>query len=81
MHALLFFHFSARFLLREQMGTVLLYLFFATAGASGTGVATTLVGAGVPLLGFLSIVYAVHFGVVRNAVIRSKCYHRTVVAQ
>jgi hypothetical protein len=51
------------------MGTVLLYVFFATAGAAGTGVAATLVGAGLPLLAFLAILYAVHLVVVNREVV------------
>ena len=43
-----------------NIGTVFLYIFFATAGASGGSLGATLVGIGPPLLLYLTILYAVH---------------------
>jgi uncharacterized membrane protein len=48
----------------EQMGTLLLFLFFSTAGWTGGALGmTTFVGGGLPLIGFLSLLYGVHLAV------------------
>lgn len=45
----------------EQLGTLLLFLFFATAGWTGGALGlSTFVGGGLPLLGFLGLLYGVH---------------------
>jgi uncharacterized membrane protein len=48
----------------EQVGTLLLYLFFATAGWTGGALSmSTFVGGGLPLIGFLALLYSVHLAV------------------
>ena len=46
-----------------KLGTVFLYVFFATAGASGGGLGATLVGIGPSLLAYLGVLYCVHLSV------------------
>uniref|UniRef100_A0A7S2GG94 Uncharacterized protein n=1 Tax=Octactis speculum TaxID=3111310 RepID=A0A7S2GG94_9STRA len=47
----------------ELVGSMLLYLFFATAGAAGGTLGQTVVGAGPVLLLYLTVLYSVHLGV------------------
>lgn len=50
----------------ERLGTVCLYIFFATAGWTGGALGAFLSG-GLVLLGFLAILYSVHLGIMRAA--------------
>lgn len=43
-----------------QLGTIFLYIFFASAGVAGGGLASSLVGIGPILLAFLCVLYTVH---------------------
>ncbi|KAL3927555.1 MAG: hypothetical protein SGPRY_002770 [Prymnesium sp.] len=48
----------------DQMGTLVLYLFFASAGWTGGGVSSSLMAGGPVLLSFLLILYTVHLSII-----------------